>query len=793
MKPLPLMFTCVLGCATIAQAAVLPDGRAVTPAGFTIPVENFASSEALSPDGTLLAVLSQDDGAIDIITIGEHTKMSDRLNVPFATGMTWTKDGLYVTRGFSGMLSRFKYSVDANGIASFVSRGDVKIGGLLNGVAEDPATHRVLVARTGARQVVVIDDRSGKITSRFAASGQPFSVSFAGNAVIATLYDSDHVDAWPSANASARHIDTGPHPTELLVDKTTAYVANADGHTVSVINTRSWQRLRQIELGVTFNPPPGQTPSGMALSKDAKALFVAESGFNDVAVVDLASGAVKARIPTGWYPMAVSFVAGPTIDDDARIKPQLFIVSAQGLGQQPDPGSEHNGTYTGIVQHLVVEPRMFASWTATVASNDRFNSPALTPSAALPPIKHFVFIVKENKQFDEEFSDIPGADGDPTLLLFGRKYTPNAHALAEQYTLFDNFMGNGDRSDFGHSWTTQGMANDYLERNVFSPDDMATKTDTRVPGNIWPIYLYGEDAIPVAGMDFDWFQNLTSLPHQPRVNVSAVFGPRGELIDELQRKGVSFRIYGEQMTMQANGKIAPGLAAHADRAYPGAHIDFNVRDTERARLFLADVRTHGLAQYSYLTLPTDHTSGTDPGYYTMASYISNNDLALGQIIEGLSHRPDWQNTVVFVTTDDPQGTGDHVNAHRMPAEMFGPYVRRGFIDHTLYSQASVLRTVEVLFGLSPLNIYDAAATPILDAFATQAKVTAYTALPSNIRMTRNPGKPVSMTYPLDGPDSAALPNLEWAAIKGEPSLQEHLAYLRGLGTQVEVADSADGD
>jgi len=533
----------------------------------------------------------------------------------------------------------------------------------------------------------------------------------------------------------------------------------------------------------------------MALSDDGKQLFVAESGFNDVAVVDLSRGSVLARIPTAWYPTDVIFVAGSTIDDDPRIKPQLYILSSQGLGPQPNPGSEHDGVNTGLVQHLVVEPRFFDAWSKIVANNDRFDVPAPPQAAQLPPIKHFVFIVKENKHFDEVFGDegAAGANVDPTLLLFGRKYTPNAHALAEGYTLFDNFMGNGDRSDFGHSWTTQGMANDYLTRNVHAPDDLATNSDPRVAGSIWPVYMFGEDRIPVSVMDFDWFQNLSALPRQPRVNVSGVFGPRGELIDELQRKGVSFRVYGEQMTMRPNGMIAPGLAGHADRAYPGAHINFSVLDTVRARLFLDDVRAHGLAQYSYLTLPTDHTSGTDPGFYTMQSYVSSNDVALGQIIAGLSKMPEWRDTVVFVTTDDPQGTGDHVNSRRMPAFFIGPYVRRGYVDHTLYSIPSVLRTVEVLFGLNPLNIYDAAADPMLDALVQQPAVSLYTAIPSNIPMRRNPGKPKTAFIMLDGPDSVAIPNEEWVSIKGPKSLVDHLAYLHSLGMagQTLAADPDD--
>jgi YVTN family beta-propeller protein len=577
----------------------------------------------------------------------------------------------------------------------------------------------------------------------------------------------------------------------MLMRDGNAYVADADGHDVCVIDTRSWRVTKRYDLGVSAPQPPGQTPSGMAMSDDGARLFVAESGFNDVAVVDTRSGRVLGRIPTAWYPMGVIFVSGTTIDKDPRPKAQLYVVSAKGAATQADPGSEWDGISTGLVEHLVVEPDRYADWSATVARNDRFQSPREKP-AWLPPISHFIFIVKENKHFDEVFGDEPRANADPALVLYGRHYTPNAHALAEAYTLFDNFMGDGDRSDFGHSWTTQAMANDYLERNVHTPDDPASSSDPRVAGSIWPIALAGEDTVPISTLNYDWFTDLIDLPSQPRVNVSGVFGPNGELIDALQRMGVSFRVYGEQMTMRPSGGIAAGLPPHAARQYPGAHIDYHVSDTERAKLFLADVAAHGLAKYSYLTLPTDHTAGTKPGFYTPASYVANNDAALGQIIAGLSRRPEWKTTVVFVTEDDPQGTGDHVDARRMPAFMIGPYVRRGDIDHTHYSIPAVLRTVETIFGVTPLNIYDSAARPMLDAFATQPSVMTYRALPSNVPMTKNPGKTKTAAFQLDGPDAfAIIPQQEWAAVKGSRSLADHLAYLRALGKNATLAVDTD--
>jgi YVTN family beta-propeller protein len=750
-----------------ATAGSLPDGRTLTPVGFTVPVEGFASGEALSPDGELLAVLSQDGGAVDVIGTRDSI-LVDRLALPSATGLTWTTDGLYVSRGYTGIISRYSYTPGQHKApGTLAKRDDLNLGTwLLNGIAEDPTTHRIAVARTAAQEVLVIDDATGNVLWRSPTPDQPFDVAFAGTSVVASMYDGDALAVWGADGGTPRIVPTGgPHPTKLLVAGDRVYVGNADGHDVVAFDATTFSPARRYELALAPNAPPGQTPSGMAISEDGGTLFVAESGFNDVAVVNVASGRVEARIPTGWYPMAVAYVAKRIGDKDTRTKRQLWIVSAQGLGAQSDPAGEWNGTYTGIVQHLVLEPTLFASWSARTAADDGFAKK--TPARSmLPPIRHVVFIVQENKHFDEEFGDDPNADGDPALVVYGRHYTPNVHALADRYTLFDNFMGNGEASIYGHAWTTQGIANDYQERNAHSRDESSASVDLRVPWSIWPYPEAGEDTVPQSAMNFDWFQDLDRLENGPRMNVSGVFGPRGELVSELARKGVSFRVYGEQLTMLPSGNIDPGLVPHAARDYPGAHIDFDVLDTVRAKIFLDDVAAHGLAQYSYLTLPTDHTAGTKPGFYTPGSYVASNDYALGEIVSALSKRSDWRNTIVFITTDDPQGTGDHVDDHRMPAVMIGPYVRRGDVDHTHYSIPSFLRTVEVLYGLDPLNIYDAGATPMVDAFATQPLVTKYAPLPPNVPMERNPGTATSFVMPIDGPDDDEIVAQEWSSIRG---------------------------
>ena len=764
--PITVRAATALLCATIflssgaaparALTVVIPDGRTISPAGFTVPVEYFANRVALSPDGRWLAVLAQGAGALNVIATATSA-LAERIAIPEATGMTWSADGLYVTRGYTGAIARFAYDPSASKASpSLTKRLDMQVeaNGLLNGIAEDAGTHRLAVARTADREVVVLDDQTGRVVERHATSGQPFEVAFANGALVATLYDSDHIDLW-RRDGTAAQVATGAHPTCLLVDGTTAYVANADGTDVVAVDTALGTVVRRFELARAKHVAPGQTPAGMALSSDRTTLFVAESGYNDVAVVELLSGRVLTRIPTAWYPTDLVFVQRATVGEkDPRAKSQLWIASAKGLGSQPDPAGEWNGTYTGLVQHLIVEPGRFAVWSAQVARNDRFGIRALARDA-LPPVKHVVFIVHENKHFDEEFADVPGTNADPSLLLFGRRYTPNAHALGERYAILDNFMSDGEASIYGHAWTTQGMANDYHERNAHVRDDVSDVT-ARVAYSIWPYPMAGEKALPSAAMDFDWFRDFGTLGGAPRMNVSGVFGPRGQLIDELARKHVSFRVYGEQLTMLPDGRIATGLAAHADQDFPGDHDNFMILDTERARLFLRDVAAHGLAAYSYITLPDDHTAGAKPGFYTPKAYVANNDEAIGQIVAALSKRPEWRDTIIFVAPDDAQGTGDHVDSHRMPAFAAGPYMRRRFVDHTRYSQSSILRTVEQLFGLEPLNAYDAAATPIVAAFAKQPAVMPYAALATGIPLDKNPGRAVTTALAIDGDDAATI-------------------------------------
>lgn len=316
---------------------------------------------------------------------------------------------------------------------------------------------------------------------------------------------------------------------------------------------------------------------------------------------------------------------------------------------------------TSVVQHLVVDPSHFAAWSATVARNDRFVPPSIAMSG-VPPIRHVVFIVVENKHFDEEFGDEPRANADPSLLVYGRKYTPNLHALAERYALFNDFMGNGDASIYGHAW----MRRPPVSRTAFP------FRSGRRPVRI---HLCGRERVFTA---FGARRTAGRSAHEHERCLRAA-----RRVD--RRTGSSQRVVSRLRRTDDHAlrwPHRPGLAGHADRAYPGAHIDFGILDTERAKMFESDLDAHGLAIYTYLTLPDDHTAGSRAGFYTPESFIANNDAAFGSIVAALSKRPEWQSTNRFCRSRR-RTRGDHVNAKRMPVVAIGPYVKRGAVDGAL--------------------------------------------------------------------------------------------------------------
>ena len=755
--------------------ALIPDGRVVEPAGHVSFVGNFPAATALSPDGRYLAVADQDyySPSIEIVAAQRfEDAVIQHIDQPTLFGdIIWTPDGeLLASTGFDGKVLVFRLNSDVHAKQPLVFERAINIGGMVAGLAYDAHTHALYVARPVPGDVVAVDSVSGNVLWKRAATGQAYGVALVDDEIVASIWDGSEVNVWhPDGSRSV--IEVGQHPSKLLVAGSLVYVSDSDGSDVEEIDPHRARVVRRIDLAMTKNELPGATPLGLALSKDHETLFVTEAGRNDVAAVDLARGAVLARIPTGWYPTAVA--DAPSFRDGSKLdQPEsIFIASAKGLGSGANPTGGYGGSYSGVLQRVSIAGVELRRW--QTSHGDAI--PIAHIGVGSYGIRHVIFIVRENKTYDEEFGDLAHTNGDPTLTLYGRYYTPNAHALAQRYAVFDNFFSNAEVCADGHAWTSSALANDYLQRSL------RTKTSAPGQGSIPGAIEIRRSSPAVPADPVSYAKGPRDYPAGSYNNPNPTIPPKGQIFDEALRRGITFRDYGEQMRVRRDGSVDPLIAGHIDSKYVNDML--NVTDTQRAAEFLHDVGGRGLSQFTYMTLGGDHTAYDEPGYYTPQSFVTNNDVALGDIVAGLSKTPYWKDTVIFVTEDDPQSGSDHVDAHRMPALAIGSMVRSGAVSHRLYSQVSILRTAELLLGMHPLTIFDQSAAPIDDVFTRNQTTSAYRTIPSNVSMSRNPGTAANVGFMMDDESSDVQERLQWIRVRGEVGYAELQKRKKVLGVK----------
>jgi len=361
-------------------------------------------------------------------------------------------------------------------------------------------------------------------------------------------------------------------------------------------------------------------------------------------------------------------------------------------------------------------------------------------------IRHVIYVIKENRTYDQVLGDLKQGDGDPSLVLFGRPVTPNHHALAETFVLFDNCYADAEVSADGHNWSTAAVATDYTQK-------------------LWPATYSGRNR------SYD-FQGSSSAP-APRA---------GYLWEQAAQHRLTYRVYGEFFDFTSKppdvrpAPFAKALQGHLSPAYAG--YDLSVTDQTRVDAWQAEfedfVRRGTMPRLMILSLPNDHTAGTRERFPTPKAMAADNDLALGRIVEIVSRSPVWKETAIFVIEDDAQNGPDHVDAHRTVCLVASPYARRGFVDHTMYSTVSMLRTMELILGLAPMSQFDAAATPMVAAFTDTPNLAPYRVLrPQQSLTERNTAHAYrardSQALALDRADEAneeMLNAILWGAIKG---------------------------
>ena len=830
--PLGVLFF-LLGCQTRTVEHVGPSpagGHIVSthqllhPAGLSVEFNGRPVDLVLSPDGRTLYV--KDNRGLVVI---DATNWAIRQELKFSSGEGSTH-GIVVTRDGSRVFvgtsqdALWEAKVDAAGKLSWGQKivlpgpggkGDSHPGGIA--LSADEKQAYVCLSRNNSLGIINLE--SGTLVKELPVGIAPFDVVLKsdGKTTFVSNWGGRHPKAGEktadssgtdtlvdgrtvAASGTVSVVDleqgqemiqiiTGLHPSdlELSADQRTLYVANANSDTVSVVDATSLKLMDSVLVRPDPSLPFGSAPNALTLSKDGKTLFVANGGNNAVAVIKLdKKPKLEGFIPTAWYP------GGLATDGTS-----LFVANVKGLGsrgtakdQKGWNSRKHLGTvskveipgaaalqeYTRRANADARVPQILRAWEK---GGSRKRSVPVPRRMGEPSVfEHVVYIIKENRTYDQVFGDMPQSNADPSLCVFGREVSPNHHALVEQFALLDNYYCNGVLSADGHAWATEGYATDYLEKSF---------------GGFSRSYPFaGDDPISYAATGFIW--------------------------DNVLLHGLSFRNYGEMSTTEPVPKNASWLAVYEDNRTNGNSISFkhdmqietlrryscaqspgwNMRipDSIRADVFLNEFsENEKKGEWPNLViiyLPNDHTSGTRVGMPTPRAQVADNDLALGRIIERISKSRFWPKTCIFVNEDDPQAGFDHVDGHRSICLVVSPYTRRGAVVSKFYNQTSVLHTMERMLGLPPMNQMDSLAPLMTDCFTREPDFSTYTCLKNNIALDEM-NKPAaqlggqelywaekSMAEPLDMPDKAdedTLNRIIWHSVKGVDA--PYPAYFAG--------------
>jgi len=791
---------------------------------------------ALSPDGETIAVKNRTD--IVFINAAAHT-IDATLKIPKGgnsyAGIAWSSDGSTV------------WTTDTEGFFRSASKEDsgewmwtkaIPLPGpnggknpAPGGFALDDAMGVAYVALSRNNSIGVVNIRTGIVESEIPVGMAPYTALQDGWKLYVTNWAGRRPHAadvtGPSSGSQIvvdtktgiassgtvsvidtrsgeviRDIEVGLHPSGMVMspDRKTLYVANANSDTVSVIDTYSDSVKKRFGVRPMPDLPSGSAPNALTISPDGKTLYVANGGNNAILVMDSVTGVRDGFIPTGWYPGAVML-------DESR--ETLVVANTKGVGSRAEEfsptgvplessGSVKNRTHAhmGSVSFVPLPTsNQLADYTKAVAVNmrlpqmtadiepgERRATPIPMRPGELSTMKHVLYIIKENRTYDQVFGDLPQGDGEPKFCLFGREVTPNHHALAEEFVLLDNFYCNGVLSADGHQWTNEGFVTDYLEKSF---------------GGFNRSYPYdGDDAMAYASSGFIW--------------------------DYVLRAGLDFRVYGEFVQAHITPSDASWTECYEDylngtnrikiRAATELHtlepylcptfIGFpgKVTDVYRADEFIKELeefeRNGDLPNFMIMLLPNDHTVGTRPGYPTPRAAVADNDLALGRVVEAVSKSKFWPETAIFVVEDDPQAGVDHVDGRRTVAMCISPYTKRREVISTHYNQNSMLRTMQLILGLPPMTQLDLAAIPMDECFTEIPDLTPYTARPNRIPLDEmNPdvaalsGKQLhyaerSLEMPLDDIDQAdegLFNRVIWHSVKGYDTPYPELAMKTEVG------------
>ncbi len=528
----------------------------------------------------------------------------------------------------------------------------------------------------------------------------------------------------------------GPHPTAMVAMPGSAkvWVADANSDAIVEIDSATLQPIRVIADRPYPDAPPGSYPDGLALA--GRKLFVANAGNDDVAVFDAQTGKPLGLIPTAWYPTALA------VQDRA-----LYIVAGKGFGTGPNLRWQYIGNMMhGLLQKVDLNrlDRDLPRWTGMALADDGFTAArrerrtrdnARTAEFLRRHIRYVVFILRENKTFDEDLGDDKAAGrwADPRFDLYGPQELPNLYRWAVHNVLFANFMADGEVTAQGHQWTDGASDSDVVQR--LWPEYYSNR------GLLWNAGPGGSSSLtPGAPGSHNPYQyNRKELGHYTNPWMS--YPERLYLFDDFLTRRVSFEDFGEDLSRARDGVIRNALLAHVDATYPG--WDRMLLDGSRVKAAISWLKAHPgpkFPHFIFVWIPDDHTAGLAPCYYSPGYYVAENDHATARFLHYLAGTPQWRHTVVFLTEDDAQSGADHINAHRTLALAMGPWVKAGDLDTAPLSQVNIVRTIEAVFALPPLSQWDANAEVISGIWRDRPRRDPMPVLPMNVPVRFNPGQ-----------------------------------------------------